>query len=857
MSQNIARRTFLRYATAGVGAAFIGSLGREAYGANALPLLDAVKASCARLAPLGWRDLLLAATGGELDIGAADLRQELLKPLTAIQRGLAGFGDFSTAGTRAVTPGQPDLSLLYHAFASATVVARPDARELGGFPTLAEIESLENFIYGVAAPTLDELRQRANGKPLGLVVFALHYRNTPDSVHGRHAELCFARSGVARVGSIEPLYDARKRMFVNVDPIRPFEFRVTPQRFAAYLAVRMPGEPAGFGPQDALPGDEQLQFWVPLHKLFSGAECLMGMNLDLNYSRGLQNEELAQFHKFLDLQGHQNNWRGEHLEQFPFTIKNEKIGSLQERGEHGPVVLAPRHTAMTEVARYQDNLLTFPVYPNQAKDLQMSSLFVIPGVTIPNVPAYEDDAEQEAQRQQPEYTNVRHRVNDNGTVDNLNLLEDMTEIIHKGGYQALHYIDFTGDGWVAAHCPQLQGLIQHQQPAYCMVGLPDFFPNITQRDLMLWSERSLPPQVSKALWVIRPLTLSQTRIAANVTLPVGFSIKDVTITAIVGQFGSAAAGPVQTPNGPLMRGKVGLPDGSPGLFDPGWDTSQGIQYTVMGDPASPASTLEKFLAGYSLGSPFIEDAKLCAALGSYWPGVAPDATRTFQPGKRIGGKPYPWPTVVPLTDQEIGSAPLANGNYMPWDGVRGPTLQTIKGVRTAVYPNIFRTDYIDLIGTMTAALTAQIDGDEYKARVLAMETVYWNLGIRDDAIGLSCHVGEQVSRKPRRRKLSAQQDQVNRILRCKAAWAVLSFEAGHQGARAAAKPGRGGKAGTPRTYHFHVFRWDPLNPELPHPTDLDKVLVTMLEEVYFRIVGTQVWTHKGDGRWVPGTALPT
>ena len=60
--------------------------------------------------------------------------------------------------------------------------------ELRGFPTLAEIEAVENYVYGVDPPTLDALRRRAAGRPLGVVVFALQYRNAPMSVHGRHAE---------------------------------------------------------------------------------------------------------------------------------------------------------------------------------------------------------------------------------------------------------------------------------------------------------------------------------------------------------------------------------------------------------------------------------------------------------------------------------------------------------------------------------------------------------------------------------------------------------------------------------------------------------------------------------------------
>ncbi len=865
MKPNIARRSFFKGVSAGLGAACLTSFAPGALAATATKIIVPVENACRRLAPLGWRDLLLTVSGGALDITASNLELELLKPLK-IDRKVEGFGDFSIAGKAAVTPDQPNASLLYHAFASATVVSNGKGSELLGFPTLAEIDALENFIYGVKAPTWEELKKRAKrgtkDLDIGVVVFASHYRNTPDSVHGKHAELCFSRTGIARVGSIEAYYDGKLRTFSVVDEKRPFEFRVVPRRFSAYLAVRTKGDSTNFGPQDPLNGDADLDFWVPLHKLFNGDQCIAGKNLTVNMSRNVQNDEIAQFHRFLSREGKPNNWKGAVLEEFPFTISNERIASLANDERYGPGVLLPLAQEMTSVAKHNNIPVTFPVYPTTAADLQMSSLFVIPGVVPPETPAYEQDAEQNSNRQQPEYTNVRHKVNADGTITNLNNLPDLQKVIQAGNYQALHYNDYTGDGWVEASCPQLADLVKFNQAAYCMVGLPDFFPKMTQRDLMLWSEKDLAKNVSASLWAIRPLTLSQTRIAANINLPIGFSIKDVTITTIVGQFNGAGSSEVQVPNGPLMRGKVGLPDGSPGLFDPGWDTSQGIHYTVMGSRANPAAKLEKYLAGYSLGSPFIEDAKLCAALGSYWPGVAPDATRTFQPGKQISGKPYPWPTVVPLTDIEIGSAPLPGGTYMPWDGVTGPTLSaTEKNV--AVYTNIFHTDYIDLIGTMTAALTSKISPEEYKARVLAMETVYWNLGIHGERAVRSCHFPAKAN-PVERMVLPNSQKEVNMILRCKAAWAVLNFNIVQVGDLAflAAKKEAGPapkeyKMDGGQIFHFHVFRWNPEKPETVMPTDFRKVKVEMLERATFYVSNNSVLMKNNDGQWKWGTGLPS
>ena len=375
-------------------------------------------------------------------------------------------------------------------------------------------------------------------------------------------------------------------------------------------------------------------------------------------------------------------------------------------------------------------------------------------------------------------------------------------------------------------CPQLVGLLDAKLPAYCMVGLPDFFPKVTQRDLMVWWRDKVPEPIREALWAIHPLALSQTRIAGNITLPVGFSIEDNTITAIVSQ-PTEGEGPVQPPNGPWTVEKVGLPDGAIGLFDPGWDTSQGIHYR------SPDLPLQKFLSGYGLGSPFIEDAKICAAFGAYWPGVAPDSTRQYAPDKKIGGVVYPYPTIAPLTDEEIGSAPIENGQFMPWDGVRGPRLSTFQGRPVAAYADIMRVDYIDTLGTMTAALTSRIDTDEYLARILAMEAVYWGLGIHDPDI-----------------------TPWNKVVGQKAAWAVLSFRAlkAEDSGLAAAEQTTGVKLAGPRRYFFHVYRWGKATRD---PDDMRTVYVDMLEQAFAYVSGNTVLMQRDGGSWTVDQTMPT
>lgn len=110
-----------------------------------MTLIDDVQTVCHRLAPHGWADLL--AQHG-LDITAPNLAEEL----PDIRRDSPGFEDFAMEGKRGVEPGRPARSLLFHALASPNVVTGVEAAPLGAFPTLAEIEAVENYVFGVEPP---------------------------------------------------------------------------------------------------------------------------------------------------------------------------------------------------------------------------------------------------------------------------------------------------------------------------------------------------------------------------------------------------------------------------------------------------------------------------------------------------------------------------------------------------------------------------------------------------------------------------------------------------------------------------------------------------------------------------------
>ncbi|ARV57803.1 hypothetical protein BZZ01_03395 [Nostocales cyanobacterium HT-58-2] len=659
-----------------------------------MALIEEVKRVCDRLAPFGWRDLLLAHG---LDITATNLKQELTKELPNINRNVPGFEDFAGEGKRAIESGNPARSLLFHAFASPNVVLNAQNTNSDAYPTLAELEIIENFVYGVQPPSLQDLQVRAQGQLLAIVVFASEYRPAPETVHRKHADVCFSRTGVARVGTAQPLYDAQLRGFLPFVKGDVHAFRVLPAKYSAYIAVQRRGDANSFGPLRFQAGDNTKQFWVPLHKLFNGRECIRGLNLQVTLNSRHVNEKLRRIHVALRKMGWNTGWSEPDISQPPF-IFTEGIAQFTTKPDFGNGLLVPVvHSSLVEAGTYKGKVLTFRVPQNNTEEEgeRLSSSLRIPSNA-------------------PEYVHVRHKVLANGQIENLNAQKDVEGAVQKGGYDAVHYIDFTGDGWIEAVCPELAVALPRRLPAYSLVTAPDFFPNTDQRELLEWTEQSVPQRLRENLWRIPPETLSDDRVAPNLQLKgAPFRPEDKTVTAIVSLPLKGAVRQMPLDGSPTMRHAY-LPDAAAGVFAPGWDVG-----TVVSDNG------EEHMAAFRLGSPFPEDSKLCAALSTFWPAVAPDAARTFQPNPA-------WPTVSPLTDEEIGQT----GN-LAWDGVPGPQRVTQNGKNFIEYTEFAHADYTEnsLQKKFSLSLTGQVDVREYEARVLAMAKVYEVLGITPDQRG--------------------------------------------------------------------------------------------------------------------------
>jgi hypothetical protein len=639
-----------------------------------------------------------------LDLAAADLQAELDRPLP-IDRDVPGFEDFAAEGVRGIEPGIPARSLLYHALASPNVTRGADGAALTDFPTLAELDAVENYVYGTKPPSLPELTALAGPGLLAVVVYATEYREAVDTPHRKHADVCFCRTGISRVGTAEARYVAQSRGFTAFVDQEVHAFRVLPARYAAYVAVQRTGDANSFGPMrfrtSANNNDADRQFWVPVHKLFDGPECIQGLTLSVALTAHHVNEKLRRIHLELNRRRQPPEYQPPEIDRPPFRF-TDGIADWSADPDFGPGVLVPVvHPRLIEPAQKDGVTLTFlvPISSNSF----FSSLMLSPG------PA--------GSRPAPEYVHVRHSPDEN--TPNLNDTRDPAAKVQAGGYRAIHYLDFTADGWVEADVPALGPLFPRSIPAYSVVAAPDFYPNCDQRELMDWWEQKAPAGLRTFLWgQVSPETLSDNRLPPNLQLadpfagaPVAdFRPEDDTVSAVVSlpARGAVQARPLREP---ATRDRhSGLADAASGVFAPGWDTSVDRLGTVL------------HLAAYGLGSPFPEDAKLCAVLSTFWPAAAPDAGRSFS--SRFA-------TVSPMTDEELGMTP----GSVPWDGVVGPQESQVNGTAAVEYASIDHVDYVEsaLNNLFTHRLTARVDTSKYVARVVAMARTYRGVGVTTPA----------------------------------------------------------------------------------------------------------------------------
>ena len=662
-----------------------------------------------RLVAVGW-DEGLRKHGLDLEAALARDDEGFAQALAAdlsIDRDVPGFADFTTAGSRAIEAGKPAASLLYHAMASPFV--HPDGTATPGeasrYPTLAELDAVENYIFGLHQVDLSQLRNPV------IAVLAYEYRTAPRSPHGQHADLAYSRCGVARVGTADPAYDAVNRGFAGID--EHGAIRAVPARYAAFIAEYVkPTEHDAIMARDE-PGDQRRDFALPVHKLFPGSDCLANTKLSIRFNEFHRNEKLARVHR----EGGVRVVDGFNIDIYPFVRDSENAGDL--------VRLQPEGASVAVMPFPNDKLVrTAEQFNNLSGEMELVRFHVPPATGSNRLStSLELPADGQA-RHAPEYVNIRHKMERRGgalSIVDINALPapDFDVLLQDGGYEAAHFIDDSCDGAVSTVIDGLpSGPFQSEWrvlPAYSLVTAPDFLPMSDQTDIAAWSDLSWhnrQGQFSRG----GPDPLCKGRRPANLNLPLrgqpnarAFTETEETVVAIVGTAPLSQDG---GGSGIRRRSPSFLTDAASNEFAPGWDVSLDREDGPL------------FYAAYGLGSPFPEDAKLCAALNSYWPAVAPDASRTF------GMQGWNSPTAIPMLDGELGYHPkhpavprgkVKAGNG--WDGEHGPFFENFNGAEYVNYANIDRSDYVGntLKGTIRVNDTSGVTSNDLIARMEALQ----------------------------------------------------------------------------------------------------------------------------------------
>jgi len=172
------------------------------------------------------------------------------------------------------------------------------------FPTPAELGCRGELHFGVQKFKLTDVIAKFPGKPFAVVVFACEYRPAPETTHRQHADMAFARTGeCARGKSSRPAMYRTSVAFILKVPRKPLAslyHRPDTLRIWLFNYWELPRKSISWGVQtmEKIP---TRTFWVPVHKLFPGAECLEGLNLSLNFKSFHVNEKIFRAQKLLGI----------------------------------------------------------------------------------------------------------------------------------------------------------------------------------------------------------------------------------------------------------------------------------------------------------------------------------------------------------------------------------------------------------------------------------------------------------------------------------------------------------------------------------------------------------------------------
>ena len=244
--------------------------------------------SSERSSRIGRRLARFSVTAQKLDIRAKDLAGELSKDLP-IDRSVPGFVDLNPSAKRAVEPGDPARSLLYHALASPDVhptLNSGSAIDEKNYPTWEQLDVLENYIYSLAPLSDQDLKDAVVG------VFAYEYRPKEATTHRQYADMVYSRMGIARTGTSEAVYKGVERAYTPVTGTAG-KIGVQPAAYGAFLARKFQGGNKLSLLGEGIPDDNHRTFLLPFRKLFSGPECIPKHDISVSFREQHRAEKLA------------------------------------------------------------------------------------------------------------------------------------------------------------------------------------------------------------------------------------------------------------------------------------------------------------------------------------------------------------------------------------------------------------------------------------------------------------------------------------------------------------------------------------------------------------------------------------
>ena len=696
----------------------------------------------------GWSTYLKDSLGVNLSLTGDALRAELVKDLdatrlkTLMDNSESGFDDF--AGMNLIKPGFPAYSLLYHAMASPRV--RPAG--VTAYPDLEQIDTLENYIYGLVEwGHLKNIYEVKSNDELVMAVFAYEYRPAFKTPHHEHADLVFSRTGVARVGQHEMNYDRINRCFTNQpkDGTPVEHSAVVPARYGLFLAKRVKSDQINlmttgvYKPGDKFDDqeDHQRTFLQPIRKVFHN-DALFG-EAKLSFKEAHKSEKLAKLAEHTTLTFYKNikptvRTSADLIVQDPKTnvrssflviSKPEPLIRISKEGGKPIYFLVP--TMIPGEDGYSRNRYFTSYNTQEVQDVEL---------LVPTDAGYQHIPNEYTEpRTQPLFLNISHELDSLNTNGYKEVVKDASfeKRLNDGLYQSPLFEDSICEGTVNAQIPinnvaALTGVYRDALPAFSIVTAPDFFPQVDNFDLMTYDvapgksvnisnfyEGGLA-SLATARLTPNPELLPSKDLADTYTAVLSHKSKPGTPAAKTGRFNNPLL-----PKGYMVSGF--LPDVASSVFAPGWD----ITYS-----ADKPGSHDVYLSTEGLGSPFVEDMKLCAAANGMWPASSPDAARTYQ------GSLDPWsrnPTAIPLLDDELGFHKNSPAGLMMkketfgWDGVQGPFLEKLDGKWKINFADVGRADVVQnaLDGNIDMSKLRTLTSAELIARMACLKKCIENM----------------------------------------------------------------------------------------------------------------------------------